>query len=309
PDAPAARARIEIFRARASRNNREAAGAALAKAVEHANRALDINPRHADALEMRGTARWFRVPLLLVEGSDVPRELAAAEEDLLAAVGVRPTQATAWSTLSNLYYRKPDVAEAKNAAVAAYKADAYLSNTQEILERLFWTNYDQELFAEAQRWCVQDGHKRFPTNPFFYECQLWLQTAPGHAVRIDPASAYLLRDSLVKYSSPASKGVIEKRGDILVAGSLARAGLPDSARKLLLKAREGARQVDPERSLVGDEAMIRVILGDRAEAVKLIKEYLTANPDHRGGFASGSGWWWRDLQSDPEFRRLVQATR
>ena len=83
--------------------------------------------------------------------------------------------------------------------------------------------------------------------------------------------------------------------------------LADSARRVLDRVRAEARGVDPERQLVGDEAVVRVILGDHDEAVRLIKEYLTVHPDHRSGFATGTVWWWRDLQSHPEFRRLVQA--
>lgn len=75
-------------------------------------------------------------------------------------------------------------------------------------------------------------------------------------------------------------------------GSLARAGLADSARRVLERARSGARAVDPERELVGNEAVVRVMLGDRADAVKLIKKYLSVHPDHRRGFSSGTGWWW-----------------
>ena len=52
-----------------------------------------------------------------------------------------------------------------------------------------------------------------------------------------------------------------------------------------------------------------MILGDHDDAVRLIKSYLSVHPDHRRGFASGTVWWWRDLQAHPEFQRLVQAAR
>jgi len=308
PDAPALRARVALHRARSlARADRAAAAAAIDSGMAHANRALDVDPRHADALEMRGTLRFLRIPMGLVRPDRVPVVLDSAEQDLLDAVRWRPTQATAWATLSSLYYRKPDVAEAKNAAVRAYNADAYLSAAPLILERLFWTNYDQELFAEAVRWCGE-GHRRLPEAPFFYQCQLWLQTAPK-GVRIDPDRAWALRDSLVARSPARSRAVDSLRAEILVAGSLARATLSDSARAVLGRARSGARSVDTERVLAGDEAVVRVILGDHDEAVRLIKEYLSVHPDHRSGFASGTVWWWRDLQGNAEFRRLVQASR
>ena len=306
PDAPTQLARLSLRRARAARANRGAAAALLDSSIAQANRALAIDPRHADAFEMRGTAHFTRIGLRLVEGGASKATLDSAEQDLLAAVNRQPMQATAWATLSSLYYRKPDVAEAKNAAVRAYRADAYLASADAILTRLFLTNYDQELFAEAASWCAE-GRRRFPAHPFFFECQLYLQTAPK-GVQIDPDAAWALRDSVIRYAAPRTRDVDGRRAQILVAGSLARAGLPDSARRVLLRAREGAREIDPDLALVGDEAFVRVILGDHAEAVRLIKEYLTVHPDHRSGFASGTGWWWRDLQSNPEFRRLVQTS-
>lgn len=305
-DPLALRARLAGRRARALRSSPDEARAAIDSGIGLANRALELDNRYADALEMRGTLRFMAISWRLRDPKSTQSVLDSAERDLLDAVRWRPTQATAWATLSSLYYRKLDVAEAKNAADKAYRADAYLTAADEILRRLFWTNYDQQLFAQSKDWC-DVGRKRFPANAFFFECQLWLQTAPK-GVAIDPDRAWALRDSMTKYTAPSTRSVAAIRAEILVAGSLARAGSADSARKVLLKARENARQVDPDRELAGNEAVIRVILGDRAEAVRLIKEYLTVHPDHRVGFARATGWWWLDLQNDPEFRRLVQAS-
>ena len=311
PDAPAIRSRVALRRMRMSRSDLTAAQRWSDEAVADANRALALDPRDADALEMRGTARYQRVNMKLVtKDAAVAATLDSAEQDLLAAVRWRPTQATAWAALSFLYYRKPDIAEAKNAAVRAYETDAYLGAADVILSRLFFTNYDQEQFAQAQRWC-DEYRVRFPGRQFDSECQLWLQTAPK-GIRIDPDNAWRLKDSLVKYAAAAGSSrnpkIAPVFGQILVAGSLARAGLADSARHVLLEARRESAGVDPDRDMLGYEAVVRVILGDRKEALQLIKQYLSVNPTHRKGFATGSGWWWRDIQTDPEFRRLVEAS-
>lgn len=308
PDAPAMRARVAQTRARMLRAAPAAARAAIDSGIVHAERAMALDPRLAEAWEARGTLRYQRVVRRYVEGDAARALLDSAEQDLLTAVRWRPTQATAWATLSSLYYRKPDVAEAKNAAVNAYNADAWLTAADQILMRLFWTNYDQELFAEAQRWCLE-GIRRFAEQQFFHECQLWLQTAPK-GIAIDPDRAWALRDSLVARGarSAADAAFDAAKGSILVAGSLGRAGLVDSARRVLDRVR-ATRTPDPARELAANEAVVRVILGDHDEAVKLIKEYLSVHPDHRRGFASGTGWWWRDLQAHPEFQRMVQAVR
>jgi hypothetical protein len=93
---------------------------------------------------------------------------------------------------------------------------------------------------------------------------------------------------------------------MLVAAALARANMKDSARHVLEKAR-GNPTIDPSRDLVIDEAVVRTILGDKAEAIKLLKQYLIANPDHRAGMAETKSWWWRDLKTDPAYREMVGA--
>ena len=82
----------------------------------------------------------------------------------------------------------------------------------------------------------------------------------------------------------------------------------DSARHVLLRARATPEE-DPARELEGDEAVIRVILGDQDEAIRLISDYLTVNPGHRKGFATRTGWWWRDIQGNPKFKALIAGAR
>ncbi|MEO7822683.1 MAG: hypothetical protein ABIS15_03670, partial [Gemmatimonadaceae bacterium] len=91
---------------------------------------------------------------------------------------------------------------------------------------------------------------------------------------------------------------------IVVAAVLARAGLPDSARRVLARARAD-RETDPRGELIGYEAFVRTMLGDRKEAIDLLQRYLTDHPEHRRGFAKVNAWWWRDLQTDPRFQTLI----
>ena len=53
------------------------------------------------------------------------------------------------------------------------------------------------------------------------------------------------------------------------------------------------------------EIVVRVMLHEQDEAVRLLQDYLTVNPEHRAGFAARTVWWWRDLQGNPKFRQLV----
>jgi len=124
----------------------------------------------------------------------------------------------------------------------------------------------------------------------------------------DIDSAWAYRERFIAVTPEKRRPFAAKLGDILVAGAIARADLPDSARHVLLRARATPEE-DPGRELSGNEAVVRVILGDHDEAVQLIANYLTANPGHRKGFATRTGWWWRDIQGNPRFKALIAGAR
>ncbi len=208
--------------------------------------------------------------------------LAAAQADLETATRLNPQQVGAWNILSYLYYQRRDVVDANRAARSAYEADAFLASADAILYRLFVTSYDLELFIPATDWC-QKGQRRFPNNPQFSQCALMLMST--NAADPDIGRAWqLARDAAV----------------------IARAGLPDSARHVLERSK-GNAEVDPQKELPGYEAVVRVMLGDRDEALRLLDEYFTANPKHREGFRKSVHWWWRPIQSDPRFKALIGA--
>jgi hypothetical protein len=51
--------------------------------------------------------------------------------------------------------------------------------------------------------------------------------------------------------------------------------------------------------------LLRSILGDRDEALRLVREYLEKNPQDRSTIANDSTWWLRGLRDDPRFKQLV----
>jgi hypothetical protein len=53
------------------------------------------------------------------------------------------------------------------------------------------------------------------------------------------------------------------------------------------------------------EAFVYTLLHDNAAAVRALSVYLAAQPDRRKGLAEDPGWWYRDLQSYPQFKELV----
>jgi len=282
------------------------AGPWIDRGLGLADQALQLDPKNPPALELRGTLRYWRYLLHLVPTPAAAAEtLKQAEADLRAAVTLAPTQASAWSTLSHLNDQKPDYVEAKIDAQRAYEADAYLSVADQILWRLYATSYDLDQTADAIHWCAEGG-RRFPEKPQFLDCQLWLMTA--RAVEPDAAKAWQLVDAMGKLT-PARQWRLERlRADIGVAAVLARAGLADSARRVLARSQASA-ELDPERELLSFEAFARTLLGDREGALRLLTEQIAANPQHRVGLARFSHWWWRDLRDDPRFKALIGTPR
>ena len=313
---PVARAAIAYQRARLEKAHPALAAAAIDSGLTHVARALSIDPRSADALELRGKLRYLRIDLQLVpEGPEWRRTLDTAEADLRWAVEMNPAQTGAWVTLSSLAYRKQNVQEAMSAAQKAYATDYYLANARDVLRRLFWTSHDSEMFPDAAKWC-DEGHRRFPRDAFFVECRLWMLTTK--AMTPEPAAAWQLVDSMRALTPSADSARVGRRARIIAAAVLARAAdlaggsaaLRDSARHVLLAAR-ATPELDPRRLLEGDEAIARIFLHDYDEAVRLLESYLAANPEHRKGFATNTSLWWKDpkLQAHPRFRALIAGAR
>jgi hypothetical protein len=274
--------------------------------VSYADRALELDPNHADAYRIRGTLKYIKWRLGL-EPDPRSAELLYAEgkADLNRSTSLDPRQAEAYNVLSVLYSEEPDLTNAKLSAQAAYTADEFLRNADAVLLRLYATSYDLEQYRDASLRC-DEGRLRFPDNPGFYECQLWLLAAPHpQAPDPDPAEAWDILDRYLELVPPQRRAYEELKGRMLVAGTLARAQMPDSARTVLAGARSNTA-IDPDMELFGVEAMIRLHnLDDRDGAMSLLQTYLTTNPEHLKGWQWSAHWWWRPLQSDPEFRRLV----
>jgi serine/threonine-protein kinase len=263
-----------------------------------AQQALMAAPRDPGALALRGTLRlerWRRH--LEPDPRAAAALLAGAEQDLKQATTLAPGDAAAWSELARVYYEKPNLVEATLAAREAYEKDAYLVDADWILWRLYATAYDSESFTDAVNWCGE-GRKRFPDNYLFVRCQLWLFTSDARAP--DAAAAWQLHAELKRLTPAGEWAYTGREAQLLVAAAVGRAGMKDSASRIMLAARAGP-DVDPERELLTIEAFVRDLLGERDEALALLKQYLTLQPDHRRGFRESQSWWWRGLKSDPAF--------
>ena len=277
------------------------------RGLQHVAAALATQADDAEALTLRANFRYQRNVYNLGASPQAVAALGdSAERDMRAAVAADPNQAQAWTLLSHRLMRQGETAEAKLAALRAYESDPYAREARTILWRLYSASLDLEDRVEATRWC-DEGKRRFPESPVFVECQITVQALAG--ARPDVPAMWRLLDRNVSLYGPADQEYRRRRGQLLVAMTLLRAGLPDSARAVALRARTDA-SADPSRDLVYIEMMLRNLLGDRDEAVRLAAQYYAANPQARSDCGSdGKGnvdrtWWMRGLVDDPRYLAL-----
>ena len=271
----------------------------------HADRALRLKPRDAEALELRGNLRYERWLLNLAESpAEASGLLNSAKADLEAAVAEDPTAAGAWTALSHLRMNQSQSALAKIAALRAYEADPYLASVQQTLWRLFQSSLDLEDARESKRWC-EEGQRRFPEHYRFTECQLWLYALKD---TLDLARLPRLYQKYMELTPLPGREFNEHYGRMLMAIALARAGLRDSADAVARRARADTT-IDATRDLALLEAIMRTMLGERDEALHQLGLYLSANPQFREGMARDRTWWFQDLRTDPRYQRLVGTSQ
>ncbi len=305
-EVPVLQARLDYRRAYVTgqRGDSPTASRWIDQGLAAADRALALDPNDPEALELRGNLRYWRW-LLQLERDDTRANalLLAAQDDLEHATKVNPAQAGAWATLSHLYNQTKTSTDVAYAARRALEADAFLANADKVLQRLFSVSYDLGQFPEATQRCSELG-RRYPANPWAMQCRLFLLTAPGP--KPDIAEAWRDADSATALTDSAARPFYKLYYHTFVGAVLARAGLADSARRVLAASR-GDALVDPQGDLRLPAAFAYAQLGDKAAAVRELTAYLNASPGRAAAFQDDTGWWFRDLRSDPAFQRLTAA--
>lgn len=274
----------------------------IERGIEHANRALLKAPTDANARELRGTLVYFQYLLNLAPSPEEAVKLReSAEADFRAALETDPNQATTWAALAHLSSNKNDITGGKLAALRSYEADPFLENANLTVQRLVNASLDLEDEVEAKRWC-EEGRQRFPDDFRFVQCQIDIMSLRGQEPDIE--LAWRLLEEYVALSPAQVKDLNRAWGEMSIALALIRAGLPDSARAVTLRARRGA-DVDPVRQLAFAEAIVRTWLGEYDEALRQLGTFLAANPSQVKSMAEDQTWWLEDLRAQPGFRELV----
>ena len=303
------RAKLAYRRSHLLQGDPPSARAWIDSGMAHAEHALQRAPNNPDGLEIRGNLKFFRVLVGLVPETDKATALVSeAEKDLEMATQANPLQAGAFATLSHLYYRTKTNVDVHMAAKRAFEADAFLTNADVVLNRLFASSYDlNNIDPDAISWCEQT-QRRFPTSANAARCQLQLLTTrsrPAHAAAV--AKAWALADSVVMRSPKLQQTVQRLASDLFVAAVLARAGMADSARRVVQRS-QGDAEVDPKRDLMLRAAFVHTILADTTAAVKALNVYFSRNDERRAAYANDPGWWFKPIAQSPAYQKLVGST-
>lgn len=265
----------------------------LRRGIEHVDRVLADDPNHAGALERRGELRYF---LAASQGSEeAETTFRAAKEDLRRAVSVDPERAGAWSRLAYILWdRESRFAEARSAMRRSREADPFLREDRDYLYQRISLALDMEDFERTDR-LLREASEAYPDEPAFLFKRLQYLASVGSAPeQVEEAWRFLTRFESRTGTAPWPPG------RALVAAVAARAGMADSAERMLGRA--------PEASELSSVALVntayaRLQLGDEEETLDLLERYLALRPGQRE-YVSRE-WWWRPLHDAPGFRRLV----
>jgi len=282
--------------------NRQQAIERRESAVRLASEAIARDQTYGDAHHLRGRTGYVLYRMATTpDEREQDRLLEDARTDLEAAVDHDPTLANAWYALSNLHYDRDDNISAVMAAREAYESDRFLSNMNDNILQLYRTHYDLEQFDDADQWC-SEGARLFPGNLLFVECQLFMLITDWADADVD--RAWRLAAEVDSLGREEHDELVGLRARMWVAGALARANMPDSARAVMA-ATQAEPGVDPDLQLASDEAVIRIILEEYDEAIGLLRRYNAANRGHGLSTDRDLHWWWRPLRDHPEFRAVA----
>jgi serine/threonine-protein kinase len=268
-----------------------------------AERALELAPNEADALEIRGVILFA---LAQRERSDTVRDslVRSAEQDLLGAVAANPRQVTAWRSLADL--REifwGDHEGARQALEQAYYADRFLADAGNIVVGLAGSAIedlsDTADREEAWRW-IDEGRRRWPDWVDFPALALLALASTYSAGDVERAWAYW---DTVEQTQPGDRADTYRPTSLaLIAAVLGQAGQGDSARAVIDR---GLSAATPSDSTYAASYVARAYLtiGDTAQSLRWLARDLEAYPGKKPLRATES--WFRALHGNPRFEELV----
>ena len=295
-----------------SASSRSRARATVDSGLAYANRALALEARSADALELRGE---LRLP---------PRGFPPRARRTAMAGGARQRRSRPSSRgrpESRPGWRVGDVEPAVvqeagrgirlHAAQQAYKADAYLTNARDILQRLFWTSHDNGDEPGSDQ-VVRRRTSAIPARmDSSWNAGMWMMTTK--AVRPDPDEAWRTRGFAARHHAGGAVALRKPDGaDARSPECSPRRSCRTARGHVLERAHASRSSVDPDGELFGiadRDATVHARLRSRDRRCSASTSPII--PDHRKGLATNTSPWWKDpqVQNDPRFKQLIAGAR
>jgi TolB-like protein len=279
----------------------------LQQAKAHADRAVLRDSLNANALQLRGTVAYWQAARLGLGDRDFRTRMTSAETDLKRALAIDSSLASAWGALSLVNVARGDLAEADHDARTALAMDTYLTDAPLVLLTLYSANLMKGAMPDAWRWC-QRGEHDYPGDLRFVECHLTLLAEDGSRPPNPTLAATLVHDAN-RIDPPARAKAIGRAylpiyREMMAAAVYARAGDRDKARSIATTASgEAGDDRELKLDLLYEEAFVHLLLGERAQAIAQLSEYLSARPSLAGLVSRHARW--RPLWDDSTFIRLV----
>jgi tetratricopeptide (TPR) repeat protein len=276
---------------------------ALQRGIAHAERALQLNPADARALQLRGELHHYHLQVAPpAQPAEADRIRDAAEHDLRASLIGNHYPAKPLRILSELAGSNGRMREALQHGERAYEADPFMDEVQYTVFRLFEYSFALRQDAAAARWCGE-GRKRFalPTIVVFDDCRLALGAwSDAYPLTVD--SAWTLVDAEVSAFHASQRTALEPRLHAMVAAVLIRHDNQDSARVLLRTARSRDASVGLLRAAAGAYGL----LGEPDSALVMLQTLLQRTPAQRRALQHAVEL--RSVAADPRIRALLDAS-
>ncbi len=278
----------------------------LRRGLADADRVLATHSDEPHALTLKGIVEYFLSKPRTFSSEETRAWREAAERDLRAATlqdTLRdPAMAAAWARLAYMLDEQGEFDEARLAAQRAFESDAFLSNDRDYLYITASLALELKRLDQADR-LLEKGQSLFPSDPAYPGLRLVVVASqPPGPGRVQ------LAWSLLHGLEARTGGSHYQTGRFMVAATLARAGLRDSARAV----RDRARALDPDAPQEPYyEAYVALQLGDRDRALALLRRCVENGWKAPGYIAHD--WWWTPLRDDRRFQTLIgtgkQASR
>jgi len=260
----------------------------MQRALAIAEQALERSKGGEQALALRGYAREWLATSPNMTGTDTLKR--QAEADLRAALDARPDDARSWYALGELLYTDGRFTESAQALETALNRDAYLVEVRAVVSLLFFASLNLQKFDDAVRWC-ETGFSRYAGDPRFQTCRLILLGWTGKS-RGDVGKAWQEIESIEKQDTIGMFSSQWSYFRMMAAMTAARAGMKDSARAIVARVHADSA-AHPGSEVRTEEAYVHLLLGQREEALALLREELKSDPDSRGRIIRSP--WFKDL--------------